>query len=97
MPELRWTSLARRDLRRIDTYLTTEASPEVAERILVTILDKADLLRRFPEAGPIVSVSDFRSLRIGGTPYLLAYRVTPRGVDILRLSHERQNWREPTP
>ncbi len=95
MPELNWTTPARIDLHGIEAYLSNEASGEVAVRILTAIRGRADLLRRFPQAGPMIRDADFRSLRIQGTPYLLTYRLTGSSVEILRIFHERQNWREP--
>ncbi len=94
MPELSWTAPARADLQRTDVYLSREASGEVAIRTLIAIRERADLLRRFPQAGPMMRDVDFRSLRIHGTRYLLNYRLTGSSVEILRIFHECPNWRD---
>jgi len=90
---LSWTAPALSDLRRINTYLAHEASRDVAERVLTAIRERGTSLIDFPFAGPRITGSDSRSLRIHGSPYIIVYRITDRAVQILRIQHERQDWR----
>jgi toxin ParE1/3/4 len=92
MREIVWTSSAIADLVRIDGWLEHEANPEVAVRTLRAIRERADFLAQFPQGGRSVTSRGFRVLRVQGTPYLLLYRETAGGIDILRVQHERQDW-----
>ena len=95
MRELRWTKAALADLYRISAYLEREARPEVALNTLSVIRYRANLLLDFPHSGPPVRDRGFRSLRVHGTPYIIAYRLGTGSLEILRIHHERENWRMP--
>ena len=95
MRELIWTKPALADLYRINTYLEREARPEVALNTLSKIRHRANLLLDFPHAGPPVRDRSFRSLRVHGTPYIIGYRLGTGSLEILRVHHERENWRRP--
>lgn len=94
MQKLNWTHAALADLRKIDAFLTREASPEITVRMLKSIRARANVLVDFPHAGPIVEDRSFRSLKVQNTPFLIAYRVGPNSLEILRIFHERENWRD---
>ena len=93
---LRWTVPARMDLRRIDAWLVMQATPEVAERTLSAIAERASFLVDFPRGGRPIGSLDCRVLRVHGTPYLIAYRIEGELVDVLRIVHEREDWRLPS-
>lgn len=46
---------------------------------------------RFPDGGPTLS-GERRKLLVTGTPYLLIYRRSDTGIEILRLFHESEDW-----
>lgn len=94
MSVVSWSMEARADLRRIDQWLTDNASGEISRRMLVDIGERSTLLLDFPLAGPIGDDEE-RSLRVTGTPYILIYRLRPTGIEILRIRHNRQNWQSP--
>jgi toxin ParE1/3/4 len=94
MSELFWTVKARTDLRRLDEWLSTNASSEIAVRTLAQIGERSTQLLDFPNSGPIIKASQ-RSLRVTGTPYILVYRSRKGGIEILRIPHNRQNWQPP--
>ncbi len=91
MTSLQWSVEARADLRRIDNWLTVNASGEIATRMLAAIGERSTLLLDFPLAGPLGKTDD-RSLRVSGTPYILFYRPRKVGIEILRILHNRQDW-----
>lgn len=93
MRKLEWTRPAVADLRNIETWLDETSAPAVAARTLSAIRNRADFLTNFPHGGPPVFDEDFRSLRIHETPFLFIYRVRPGKIEILRIHHERENWR----
>ena len=90
MADIRWSSSARRDLATIDDYYR-EIDPDLANRIGLNILNAADFLRIYPEAGPISIRGDRRQWRARKTPYLIFCRVLQDHVRILRVMHERQD------
>ena len=94
MSVVSWSIEARADLRRIDRWLTDNASGEIARRMLVAIGERSTLLLDFPLAGPIGDDEE-RSLRVTGTPYILIYRLRPTEIEILRVHHNRQDWQPP--
>jgi addiction module RelE/StbE family toxin len=95
MAEIDWTKPAVEDLRQIDRYLTREADHRTAASVLSTIRYRLTLLEDFPHAGPPVEGQPYRSYIIRGTPYVAAYRVRAGRVQILRIHHQRENWRLP--
>jgi toxin ParE1/3/4 len=92
---LDWTDLALADLGSISAYLEREVQPEIAVRMLSLIRARANVLVEFPHAGPRLADQSVRSLRVRDTPYIILYRLVPDGLEVLRVYHERQNWRGP--
>lgn len=93
MRRLEWTAPAREDLRKIEDWLSRETTPALTVRMLAAIRFRAGFLLNFPHGGPPVFDKDYRSLRVHDTPYLILYRLTHDAVQILRVHHERENWR----
>lgn len=86
-----WSTPALDDLRGIDDWLTREADPDYAARILATVRYRANWLIDFPRGGrPYKDAA--RILRITETPYLDRYVVNGDQVEVLRVHHERENW-----
>jgi len=92
MPRLIWSLRSRVDLRRIDAWLTSNASWDIAAKTLVSIQRQTDLLLAHPLAGPAAGRVR-RSLRVHGTRYILIYRVSKARIEIVRIRHEREDWR----
>jgi toxin ParE1/3/4 len=92
MPILNWTSPALNDLRSIDAWLSERASPEIAVRTLTFIRDRAHFLRNFPHGGR-PEAGGLRVLRVSETPWLILYRLDGDCVYVLRIRHEREDWR----
>jgi toxin ParE1/3/4 len=91
MRRLIWTAPSRIDLRDIrDFYLDRNAG--AGARILRAIREKATVLEGFPAAGPVLD-GDVRVLSIGNTPYAIQYRIVGDVIQILRIRHEREDWR----
>ncbi len=94
MSSLSWSVEARADLRRIDHWLTVDASGAIAIRMLAAIGERSTMLLDFPLAGPL-GEHDACTLRVTGTPYILLYRPRQAGIEILRILHNRQYWQSP--
>ena len=93
MPGLIWTASALRDLVDLDAYLVEQDAGPSAVRILDNVSAAADRLREFPAMGRS-STENVRVWHIARTPYLLLYTIEQEKVAILRVLHERRNWRD---
>ena len=91
---LRWTRLAEQDLEAIAEYVGQD-SPAAAARVVLELIDQAaTLLPAHPAIGRPGRVLGTRELVIGHLPYIIAYRVRDRDVEILRVLHTSRAWPE---
>lgn len=88
MAKLRWTREAEQWLKDIHDYIAAD-SPTAAQKVVVGIYDKAQLLREFPELGQKYREEpegDIRILLYGH--YRIAYLIRTDGfIDILGVFH----------
>ena len=88
MVSLNWTEESERWLRDIFGYIATD-NPEAAQRVILGIFERAQILSRFPEIGHrfhSAPESNIRILLYGH--YRIAYWVKPDGdIDILGVFH----------
>ena len=87
----RWTRGATRDLREIWRYYAAVASPEIADGFVITLtragertLDRPLAWRTRDDLAP-----GLRAIRV--KPYILFYRTTSSGIEVLRVLHERRD------
>lgn len=91
---LRWTRLAEKDLDEIARYIGQD-TPAAAARVVLELIDQAEkLLPKHPAIGRPGRVLGTRELVIGDLPYVIAYRVRERDVEILRVLHTSRAWPE---
>jgi addiction module RelE/StbE family toxin len=91
---LRWTRLAERDLEAIAEYVGQD-SPAAAVRVVLELMEQAaTLLPAHPAIGRPGRVLGTRELVIGHLPYIVAYRVRDRDVEIVRVLHTSRAWPE---
>jgi toxin ParE1/3/4 len=91
---LRWTRLADADLESIEQYIGQD-SPAAAVRVVLELIEQAEtLLPRHPAIGRAGRVLGTRELVIGHLPYIVAYRVRDKDVEILRVLHTSRTWPE---
>jgi toxin ParE1/3/4 len=84
---LRWTRLASDDLDAIAEYIGQD-SPAAAARVVLELIDQAEtLLPGHPAIGRPGRVLGTRELVVGHLPYIIAYRVREKDVEILRVLH----------
>ncbi|KQM87192.1 hypothetical protein ASE67_05510 [Sphingomonas sp. Leaf23] len=93
MPGLIWTASALRDLTDLDTYLIEQDAGSSAVRILDSVSAAAGRLCEYPAIGRSLG-ENVRVWRTFGTPYVLLYTIEQEEVAILRVLHERRNWRD---
>jgi toxin ParE1/3/4 len=77
--EIVWSPLAR--LQEIRTYVARD-KPEAAERLATRIAAVVETLRNHPHLGRAGAQPGIRELVIGGSPYIVLYRVRGRRVTI---------------
>jgi len=83
----RVTKQAEQDLDEIYLYRARRASPETADRLIDSIVDRFWLLGEYPDAG---GLSDDIAAGVKCFPagkYLIHYRPTRRETDILHVFH----------
>lgn len=84
--EIVWSALARTRLREIRAYVAQD-KPEAAQRLAIRIVAVIEALRDHPYLGRVGSEAGVRELVIGGTPYIVLYRVQGRRVIISTIWH----------
>ena len=88
--EIVWSALARTRLREIRAYVALD-KPEAAERLGLRIVAMIEALRNHPHLGRAGAESGIRELVIGGTPYIVLYRVQGDRVTISTVWHAAQH------
>jgi toxin ParE1/3/4 len=84
--ELVWSPLARRRLEQIHDYVAQD-KPEAAKRLGARIVAVVELLKDHPYLGRIGAEPRVRELVIGGTPYIVLYRVRRGQIRINTIWH----------
>lgn len=87
--EIVWSPLARARLRQIRAYVARD-NPEAAERLATRIIAVVEALRNHPHLGRTGTEPESRELVIGGTPYVVLYRVRGSRVTIHTVWHGAQ-------
>ena len=89
---LRWTKLASQDLDDIAEYIGQD-SPAAACRVVLELMERAEsALVTHPAAGRAGRLLGTRELVIASLPYVIAYRVSERQIEILRVLHTSRRW-----
>jgi len=87
--EIVWSPLARARLEQIRAHVATD-KPEAAERLATRIVALTELLGRHPYLGRAGAQSGIRELVLGGTPYIVLYRVGGKRIIISTIWHAAQ-------
>ncbi|MFZ0135998.1 MAG: type II toxin-antitoxin system RelE/ParE family toxin [Candidatus Sulfotelmatobacter sp.] len=88
--EIVWSRRAMAGLQEIRTYVARD-KPEAAARLATRIVSLVEALREHPYLGRTGSEPAVRELVVGGTPYLIFYRVRAKRVTILTIWHRAQS------
>lgn len=89
--EVKWTKPAQSDLARIDDELF-ERDPDFADRVGAAAIEAASFVAEWPGAGSEGGAGRDK-WPVKGTPYILLYRIRRGHLQILRVQHNRQDWR----
>jgi toxin ParE1/3/4 len=87
--EVVWSPLARARLREIHAYVAKD-KPGAAERLATRIVAVVEALKSHPHLGRAGAQPGIRELVIGGTPYIVLYRVRGKRVTINTIWHGAQ-------
>jgi toxin ParE1/3/4 len=84
--EIIWSPLARVRLQEIHAYVALD-KPEAAERLTTRIVAVVEALKTHPHLGRAGAEPGVRELVIGGTAYMVLYRVRGKRVTINTILH----------
>jgi toxin ParE1/3/4 len=87
--EIVWSPLARVRLQEIHAYVAKD-KPVAAERLAIRMVAVIEALRNHPYLGHAGTESGVRELIVGGTPYVVLYRVRGKRVTIQTIWHAAQ-------
>ncbi len=87
--EIVWSPLARARLQEIRAYVELD-KPEAAERLATRIVAIVEALRNHPHLGRAGNEPGIRELVIGGTPYIVLYRIRGKRITISTVWHGAQ-------
>ncbi len=87
--EIVWSPLARARLQEIRAYVALD-KPEAAARLATRIAAVVEALRNHPYLGRAGAEPGIRELIIGGTPYIVLYRVRGKRIIISTIWHASQ-------
>ena len=90
---LYWSPSAIEDLKHLRAYITQD-NPFAAAEVYSKILEAIERLRELPWMGRPGRVPDTRELVVPGTPLVIPYTVTERGVEIIAVLHGARKWPE---
>lgn len=88
-----WSPLALARLREVRAYIAVD-NPNAAERLATRLVAVIETLRDHPYLGRAAGQSGVRELVIGGTPFIVLYRVHAKQIVICTIWHGAQR-REP--
>jgi len=87
--EIAWSPLARARLQEIRVFVTLD-KPDAAEHLAIRIVALVEALRNSPYLGRAGVEPGIRELVVGGTPYLILYRIRRDKLLILTITHGAQ-------
>ena len=87
--EIVWYAPARARLQEIRAYVALH-KPEAAERLATRIVAVVETLRSHPHLGRAGAEPALRELIIGGTPYVILYRLRGQRITIATIWHTAQ-------
>ncbi len=87
--EIVWSPRALARLREIRDYVARD-KPDAAARLATRIVSLVEALKEHPHLGRAGSEPGLRELVVGGTPYLIFYRVRANRVTIATIWHGAQ-------
>jgi toxin ParE1/3/4 len=88
---IRWTKGAKQNLKQVEDYIAQD-NPRAAIDTVLKIVKSIEALADHPAMGKAGRIFNTRELIIGGTPYIVPYRVKEGHIEILRVLHGAMRW-----
>jgi toxin ParE1/3/4 len=88
---VQWSNRAQEDMAHIVAYIA-EDNPDAAERMEERIYRATALLTEQAGMGRSGRVDGTRELVIGGTSYIVPYRVRGQVVEVVAVMHAARQW-----
>ncbi len=88
---IRWLRTALRNLDQHADYIARD-DPIAARNAVQRIRAAVDQLADYPNMGRTGRVPLTRELIVGGTPWIIVYRVRADVVEIIRVLHGARSW-----
>jgi toxin ParE1/3/4 len=89
--KIAWTETAIRHLESLWEHVAAD-NPAVAESQFEHILNAVEALAQYPELGRKGRIASTRELVVTDTPFLVAYRIHKREVQLLAVLHGARRW-----
>lgn len=91
--QIQWTKSAKKNLLHIEEYIGKD-NPKAALNTVLAIIKIVEVLTVHPKIGREGRVHGTHELIINGTPYIVAYRIKAKTIEILRILHGAMKWPE---
>jgi toxin ParE1/3/4 len=88
---IRWLRTAVRNLDQHADYIAKD-DPIAARNAVQRIRTAVDQLADYPNMGRTGRVPLTRELIVGGTPWIIVYRVRADVIEVIRVLHGAQSW-----
>jgi addiction module RelE/StbE family toxin len=89
-----WSEPARNDLKQIYTYISQESS-FYAEKVILTLIEKSEILINFPEMGRIVPEIMNNSIReLIVYSYRMIYEISGTDITVHTVIHAKRDFNE---
>jgi plasmid stabilization system protein ParE len=88
---IRWTVGARNDLQSIRRYIG-KGDPDATQRVVLAIVACGETLTEMSLRGREGRVAGTHELVLAKLPYTIAYRITDKHIDVLRIIHQARLW-----
>ena len=88
---VKWLRTALRNLDHQASYIAKD-NPDAARSAVERVQATVGQLGQFPDMGRIGRVPGTREPIVGGTPWIIVYRVRADAVEIIRVLHGAQKW-----
>lgn len=86
-----WTRLALADLDSAHDHIAEER-PSAALRMVERIEKSIVTVGRHPEIGRTGRVDGTREMVVPGTPFIIAYRVRAKNLELISIIHGARRW-----
>ena len=88
---IRWTRQAIADVDNIYDFIASN-NPRAARSIVARIDRAITSLTAHPKMGRLGRLAGSRELVVAGTPFIVAYRLRRRAVEVLGVIHAARRW-----